>query len=165
MKTVNKVELNIGGTKFTTTKDTLIQNSKYFKSLFEVGLLDLDYFDENGNQIKEIFIDQSPENFKDILDYMRNKNHIIPSNILYECDFYGIDYPIHSSSDKDNMIAEIIKKRDMHKYKLNNKICIMNDCVSDNYHINGVNSFARELVCNSKYCIQHCINYSCKKIR
>ena len=67
-----KVKLNVGGTIFETTDQTLLINSEYFVALFNKDKSR--YFDPNDNQIKEIFIDRSPKAFEHILEYWRNPN-------------------------------------------------------------------------------------------
>lgn len=61
------VKLNIGGTLFETTKDTLIK-IPYFANLFE----SFDNFDE------PIFIDQDGTDFKHILNWARCPDYLIP---------------------------------------------------------------------------------------
>ena len=61
------ISLNVGGTVFYTTKTTL---TKYDGSYFN-GLLNESYYllkDKNDN----IFIDRSPDNFPQILSYLRD---------------------------------------------------------------------------------------------
>jgi hypothetical protein len=64
-KNLYLVKLNIGGTKFTTTKETLLSvKNSFFERLI------------NSNKLKageEIFIDRPAEYFHHILDYCRNK--------------------------------------------------------------------------------------------
>jgi hypothetical protein len=61
----NKITLNVGGVKFTTTKGTLVAESgTYFDTLIKSGSW---AEDEDG----EFFIDRNPRFFPAILDYLR----------------------------------------------------------------------------------------------
>ena len=75
------ITLNVGGTLFTSTKETLTE-IPYIKKLLETEL----------NVVKmdgHIFIDRSPEYFRIILDYARNITH----------GKITIDVPLNLSSD------------------------------------------------------------------
>eukprot|EP01080_Neovahlkampfia_damariscottae_P004346 gene4346-7702_t len=74
------IKLNIGGTKFETTKSTLMfQKKSYFYCL-----LSSDKFkpDKNG----EYFIDRSPDYFPDILYYLRTELDFYQIEMLNEVD-------------------------------------------------------------------------------
>lgn len=76
------IKLNIGGTYFETTRDTL-SRSEYFNSLF-------DRWDTStGNPY---FIDRSGELFEHILGYLRNPEYPYPPEHYGELDFYGIKH-------------------------------------------------------------------------
>lgn len=74
------ITINVGGTKFTTTKTTL-QTSEYFKALFT-----------RWNTNNEIFVDRDPIAFTQILNYLRDINNKIDIKYKNEVDFYGIKY-------------------------------------------------------------------------
>lgn len=100
-----RVRLNVGGKIFETTDQTLLMNSDYFNSLFKK---DYDvYFDDDGKQIKDIFIDRSPQVFAYILDYLRDFRSKIPHKYEYELEYYGIKYSDENISDND--IKKILK--------------------------------------------------------
>jgi len=85
------IKLNIGGQKFCTTKDTLLNS----QSSFFIGLL----HGNCGNAIDEkgyYFIDRDGELFTPILSFMRTGELVVPETIsmerlLKEIDFYGMD--------------------------------------------------------------------------
>ena len=54
------VALDVGGTTFTTSKNTLVANSTYFKSIFRDGWPDDDYF-----------LDRDPKTFELLLKLLR----------------------------------------------------------------------------------------------
>ncbi|KAL9642658.1 hypothetical protein ABK040_009737 [Willaertia magna] len=65
---LNVVKLNIGGTKFTTTEETLLSE----KDTFFSGLIQ---FEKNSNSNKEeLFIDRNPQYFLIILNHLRGHN-------------------------------------------------------------------------------------------
>ncbi|KAJ3040084.1 hypothetical protein HK097_002651 [Rhizophlyctis rosea] len=88
--------LNVGGTLFTTSKDTLTAESEYFRALFSENFASPLH---NGS----IFIDRDPETFAHILQYLRtnrfpifhnsNKGFDLElyANIRSDALFYGID--------------------------------------------------------------------------
>lgn len=74
------IKINVGGTRFETTRSTLMK-SKYFEAM-------LMRWNDNKN---EIFVDRDPDNFREILKLLRDDNHVLKKNIEYELDFYQID--------------------------------------------------------------------------
>ena len=82
--------INVGGTKFTTTMQTL-SLCEYFRSLFNrwnsdaIRNLDVNVTNE------EFFIDRDPEGFSHVLRYLRDKNYKFPRQFAYELEFYGIN--------------------------------------------------------------------------
>jgi len=85
------VKLNIGGTKFTTSKTTLINMGDNFFSRLVQGTIS-SYVDEEGYY----FVDRNGDLFGPILDFLRTGSLIIPPvisvrAILCEADFYSID--------------------------------------------------------------------------
>src|ERR1700754_2657091 len=81
----DRVILNIGGTRFETTWSTL-SPAGYFKSIYERFLTSSTYPNS-----QEIFVDRDPENFREVLSFLRDQQHQIPKKLLYELEFYGID--------------------------------------------------------------------------
>ncbi|CCD64947.1 BTB domain-containing protein [Caenorhabditis elegans] len=68
------VKLDVGGTIFKTSKDTLMKLDSIFKTMLESGTgLELD---ESGC----IFIDRSPKHFNRILNFMRDGDLSLPEN-------------------------------------------------------------------------------------
>ena len=82
------ISINVGGTLFTTKKNTLC------KSKFFVAKLNSDWKSDD-------MVDTSPENFVHVLNYMRNPNYSFEKKLSYELDFYGIDYDINKLYDPD----------------------------------------------------------------
>lgn len=83
----NIIELNIGGTRYTTTKETLTSNSGYFSAM-------LKNFRE-GEERKEIFIDRDGELFRHVLYFLRTKELLSiiderTEEVLREADFFNI---------------------------------------------------------------------------
>ena len=75
--------LNVGGTLFTTTLDTL-NKSGYFSTMFNGA------WKEKLNET--IFIDRSPKGFQHILDFLRDPQYVIPFRYKYELEFYQVNY-------------------------------------------------------------------------
>lgn len=87
------VYLNVGGTKFATSKQTLISvENTFFTSLLSHDLNDLipALKDHEGC----FFIDRDPDLFKVILNYLRsgqlNVDNVNLDTLLHEAEFYGI---------------------------------------------------------------------------
>eukprot|EP01006_Ploeotia_vitrea_P048315 TRINITY_DN67216_c9_g2_i1.p1 TRINITY_DN67216_c9_g2~~TRINITY_DN67216_c9_g2_i1.p1 ORF type:complete len:149 (+),score=30.44 TRINITY_DN67216_c9_g2_i1:44-490(+) len=61
-----QVKLNVGGTRFTTTKQTLLNSGdNFFSAMVSSGVWQPD------TQTGEFFIDRDPQFFKEILNYLR----------------------------------------------------------------------------------------------
>ncbi len=103
------LKLNVGGTMFTTTLDTLSKYESFFSSLVRF------------NDKNEYFIDRDPTHFRYILNYLRGSS-AIPENLqtLYElkaeADFYclqemveNINLKITMSSNHLHSIVEQLK--------------------------------------------------------
>ena len=76
---LDKIKINVGGTIFETNKSTAT------KSYFLRQLI-------NNNTY--IFVDRDPDNFKHILNFMRDRNYKVPHTLRYELEFYKINYSI-----------------------------------------------------------------------
>ncbi|EGT44461.1 hypothetical protein CAEBREN_22919 [Caenorhabditis brenneri] len=87
------VKLNVGGTVFQTTKDTLTRHSEYFRTLMNDESKVIR--DENGC----IFINRSPKHFDFILNAIINENYTPPrcitiiKEIVTEVKFYKLEQP------------------------------------------------------------------------
>jgi hypothetical protein len=85
------VKLNIGGTRFTTTRLTLLPCS-FFSAAFEhASIMPVAILDEEG----AFFLDRSPDLFKHILQFLRTGRLLGLSalqwqEILEEAEFYGL---------------------------------------------------------------------------
>ena len=97
--------LDVGGTLFKTTKQTLVQ-AEYFKAMLERWQSDSD---------TPIFIDRDPDNFKHILAYLRDQQHRIPDSVLYELDFYGIKYEENNKEAKEKLMMKLKMEKEKKK--------------------------------------------------
>ena len=86
------VELNIGGTLFSTTKNILTNtiDINYFYSVFS------EHWETKLDKDNRIFIDRNGELFRPILDYLRTGvlyiSESIPRHLVFhEAEFYNID--------------------------------------------------------------------------
>ena len=86
------IHLDVGGTIFQTTYLTL-KRSKYFMKLLSKITED--------NIGKKIFIDESPEDFKHVLNILRDFNYPFPSEHLYLLDKFEINYYRKNSIPKN----------------------------------------------------------------
>jgi hypothetical protein len=84
--TTEIINLNVGGTKFTTTKQTLCSCKSIFSDLIK-----------NNPTNNEIFIDRSGKYFEHILEFFRNGNKTILTNdrnilklVYQECEYYNL---------------------------------------------------------------------------
>ena len=84
MEPATIITLDVGGTIFKSTVDTLIK-SGYFSAL-----LNSDHW--NFDTSKPYFIDRSAMLFEHVLSYLRNPNYPYPAEHIGELDFYGIHY-------------------------------------------------------------------------
>ena len=127
------IKLNVGGKKFVTLKETLLE-CPWFEPYFS-GKFRLDKV--NGD---EFFIDRNPEIFKDVLAYLRNGKNIHLSHFrndelrfndfVKECDYFGITvqekWPLKDKcTSEKKWVYEIV-----HGYLIENiyiikKICIL----------------------------------------
>ena len=62
---VKPITIDVGGTKFHTSRQTICAKSPYFKALVDRG-------DKiTGREIESVFVDRNPKHFMTLLDYMR----------------------------------------------------------------------------------------------
>lgn len=84
----NRVNLDVGGVKFTSAVTTLSSNSAYFASLFS------DNWSSDGNCEDEFFLDQDPLAFGKLLEYMRQgmiSVSDVTRNVLLLAEFLGVE--------------------------------------------------------------------------
>jgi len=106
-KAKSKIKLNIGGTKFTTTKSTLLSiKDTYFYAMLSSGRWTPD---EDG----EYFIDRNPKCFEIILDYLRSGNldlRGLDPDTLYrleqDLDYYQINIPLEQYLPKNGILDQ-----------------------------------------------------------
>jgi hypothetical protein len=85
------VQVNVGGTIFTTSKLTLISNSSYFASRFSPDWNDREDTYTNGTSI---FVDQNPKSFEVLLAFMREgfiKKSELTESVLSQAEYFGIE--------------------------------------------------------------------------
>ena len=87
------ISLNVGGTLFTTTLDTL-NKSGYFSTMFSGA------WKERLNET--IFIDRSPKGFQHVLDFLRDPQYEVPARYKYELEFYKVNYEDNNIERKCN---------------------------------------------------------------
>lgn len=83
------VRLNIGGTPFWTSEETLTSHSSYFRTMFS-GKFSCELQDDGS-----IFVDRDPALFAPLLSFMRSGElycpaGIAPTRLQEEADYYGI---------------------------------------------------------------------------
>lgn len=125
----DRVVLNVGGQLFHTYKSTLTLTSNYFRSMFESGFAEK--FDENEKQKDEIFIDRDPDNFKEILRYMRDNHHCVSEKLAYEFDFFGIEYHNMFTDEFENytkICDNLDNETHYNNYCLTHGICLKYNC-------------------------------------
>lgn len=84
----DRVVLDVGGTMFTTSKNTLTMNSAYFQRIFG----------DNWSSDDDYFLDRDPATFALLLTYMRTGVVELPEHdeslarrVLLEAQFLGVD--------------------------------------------------------------------------
>jgi len=92
--TVQRVVIDVGGTKLTTTTDTISRSS------YLAGMIDLDAWASDASHCEEIFLDRDPEIFACVLRLMRQQPHIaglVPhepllcASVIAEADYLGFE--------------------------------------------------------------------------
>ena len=83
------INLNVGGTKFTTSRQTLTQTPDTFFTGLLSGRI-MTFKDDTG----AIFIDRDPVMFRVILNYLRNRtlslDDVNLKELKHEAEFYGL---------------------------------------------------------------------------
>jgi hypothetical protein len=84
-----RVVLDVGGTRFVSSKSTLERTSSYFRAL-------LSRWDESGDE--PLFIDADADAFREILSYMRSGTLMLPhdderlcARVLCQAEYLGMD--------------------------------------------------------------------------
>lgn len=153
------IKINVGGKIFETTASTL-NKAKFFERNQNVDWVGVFHL-TNPKHIQ--FVDRDPENFAEVLKYLRDSRHVIPKEIEYEMEFYGIDY-IHKMTDntKQTNNTDPLKPKSVPDYmgeskidhiekKIKLDICIYDNCYNYKTH------FACVLgKCYSLMCKKHC---------
>jgi hypothetical protein len=100
-KTTNsRFVLNVGGTAFHTSRQTLITGSSFFAAAlthFAEGLTD---------NTEEFFVDRNPKTFPILLDYMRtgvllcDSDRSMLASLVLEADYYGMDQLLYKVKEQ-----------------------------------------------------------------
>lgn len=117
------VTLNVGGKLFQTTQQTILK-SKYFERIINFKKLE--------NKVDEIiFVDDDPELFNHLLNYMRSPNYIFPAHHKVNLDrmmtTYQISRDIFSLFANNNIYGKAkfyLDSETAHKIPLNSTIFI-----------------------------------------
>ena len=83
---MEKFYINVGGTIFVTTRDTL-SNIPFFSAL----LRQENYGFLNSNIINPYFIDRNAKAFNCLLNMVQNKNYTYPKKYEWDLDFWGLE--------------------------------------------------------------------------
>jgi len=109
------VYLDVGGKIFKTNVNTLISKSDYFASMFNNNWKEKDM----GTIENPIFIDRDPDNFKQILSWMRDPNYIMDGDLNYEFQFYLLKNIQHNDkTDDEDLFDGIFRDNDSTKEDL-----------------------------------------------
>lgn len=103
------IGLNIGGTKYLTTRETLLKNGENFFTSLLAGRIPTAK-DKHGNY----FIDRNGKLFMPILDLLRTGELVVPpdltlSQIKKECQFYMINHHSSPAGASDDDLTNLIK--------------------------------------------------------
>lgn len=96
------VRLNVGGTRFYTTRQTLLassHNPNFFHGLLSGRMSTA--MDETG----AYFIDRDPEHFPAVLNYLRTNNWEGSKKALEEAKFYGVEVTLMTSVTDANLCS------------------------------------------------------------
>lgn len=88
----DRVVLDVGGTRFTSSVSTLTASSTYFAALFE-------RWENAMGENEEIFLDRDPDTFRVLLSCMRHKKPLMPEDdkdlfkrVILDAAYLGIDW-------------------------------------------------------------------------
>jgi hypothetical protein len=96
-----RIKLNVGGTVFETSRNTLAANATYFNRL-----LSTDWAENLASDEDEYFLDRDPEAFRLLLQYMRHNNllAVMPQEqprlcmaVLLEAEYLGVEKLLQSA--------------------------------------------------------------------
>jgi len=113
------VELNIGGTRFTTSLETLRSTPSFFSVMFSGN------WELKATSNGDFFIDRDGVHFRYILNFLRNKEIVIPGDeflrreLLKEAQFYCLDDMIKELSTPTTFFVGGSLLSSEHQKKLN----------------------------------------------
>ncbi|XP_059469970.1 BTB/POZ domain-containing protein KCTD9 [Neocloeon triangulifer] len=104
--------LNVGGTRFSTTRSTLVakEPSSMLARMFGSGMTPANQDSEGA-----YLIDRSPQYFEPILNYLRHgklvyNSNVSPEGLLEEARFYGVESLI---PQLENIVSQMHRSRDL----------------------------------------------------
>ena len=153
-----RIKINIGGTIFETTEDTL-KRSLYFQTCLK----------EIWRREEIMFVDRSPEIFKHVLCLMRDPTYLYPTKYKSELEFYGIEATNLYTNSLENILNDVVDKLSTmcselesfghYNYQLEQtlKQCKFKPC----YYCTRTSDCENVAVKDEDYCNQHLKNRSC----
>lgn len=132
------VKVNVGGTIFETTKDTLCR-APLFKNLFD---------DVNDESV--IFINRSAKLFTHVLALLIDNAYPYPKKYKNELDYYLIEYNDDSFHDKLTLLEEKMNKIDDKLDGIDKKIMV---CFRDFISNNCCDDCGQEFIQNINECV------------
>jgi len=82
------VKLNVGGTHFDTTYDTLIK-SEVLRNMLNDSTIDFN---------ERIFINRSGKVFEDVFGYLLDDSYSFPKKYINELEYFSIPYTVHEKN-------------------------------------------------------------------
>lgn len=146
------IKINVGGTIFETTKETLMQ-SEFFKNAFD-----------DCDTTESLFINRSGKLFAHVIAFLIDNQYPYPFKYAHELDYYLVAYDKNKLYNKHNQILEMIDD-------LRDGVCHMaksynNDIISIRENVNDLHIGIHNQKCNAckekkivvcKKCVGHCI--------
>ena len=105
---MDAVYLDVGGEIFKTSKSTLTQHSEYFRIMFDP---DKEWAEKGDTRDNAIFIDRNPDNFRQILNWLRDQRSPIERDVLFEFEYFQIDVNFDIGEDVYRLIVDASLKK------------------------------------------------------
>mmetsp|Transcript_18390 Transcript_18390/g.23861 ORF Transcript_18390/g.23861 Transcript_18390/m.23861 type:complete len:412 (+) Transcript_18390:55-1290(+) len=90
----DRIIIDVGGTQFVSSKSTLSTNSSYFQALLSQTWTHETETETETNKNFDFFVDQNPNAFKVLLDFMRKgciEVEQLTSDVLLQAEFLGME--------------------------------------------------------------------------
>lgn len=147
-ESATRIVLNISGTRFEVTPQTLAKLPTLANSLWQ-----------NGD---ELFVQRSPLVFEEVLAFVLDEKHPFPACYAYELDYYGIVYD--SRKLEDSMMEKL--------RQIEYKLILLRSAIWHNGRYNSgtwcLKNGCKIMVYGTAYCDQHkdqCVIDSCTSCR